>query len=270
MRIGKQSNPYTAIATSDAHSITVRGRDLCHDLIGKIGFSDYFWLLVIGQPPSEVQSRMLDACLVSIAEHGLVPSVQAARMTLAAGPDAWQGAMAAGLLGMGSVVAGSTESAGRFLHQVLQDASDGDLDAAAQDHLTQLKIDRQKVPGLGHPQHAGGDPRADRLLAICDELGLSGRYVGVLRAIAAQAPCIMGRPLPINVSGAIPAVILDAGWPLEALKAVPLLARAAGLSAHLYEESLRSIGSIMSHQADLAIDSDGALSGREARLEDPQ
>ena len=64
MRIGKQSNPYTAIATSDAHSITVRGRDLCHDLIGKIGFSDYFWLLVIGQPPSEVQSRMLDACLV--------------------------------------------------------------------------------------------------------------------------------------------------------------------------------------------------------------
>ncbi|MDA0186210.1 MAG: citryl-CoA lyase [Proteobacteria bacterium] len=270
MRIGKQSNPYTAIATSDAHSITVRGRDLCHDLIGKIGFSDYFWLLVIGQPPSEVQRRMLDACLVSIAEHGLVPSVQAARMTLAAGPDAWQGAMAAGLLGMGSVVAGSTESAGRFLHQVLQDANDGDLDAAAQDHLTQLKIDRQKVPGLGHPQHAGGDPRADRLLAICDELGLSGRYVGVLRAIAAQAPGIMGRPLPINVSGAIPAVILDAGWPLEALKAVPLLARAAGLSAHLYEESVRSIGFIMSHQADLAIDYDGALSGREARLEDPQ
>ncbi|WP_439140370.1 citryl-CoA lyase [Roseicyclus sp.] len=265
MRIGKQSNPYTAIATSDAHSITVRGRDLCHDLIGKIGFSDYFWLLVIGQPPSDAQRQMLDACLVSIAEHGLVPSVQAARMTLAAGPDAWQGAMAAGLLGMGTVVAGSTETAGRFLHQVLQDATDGDLEAAAQDHLTQLKIDNLKVPGLGHPQHAGGDPRADRLLAICDELGLSGRYVGVLRAIASQAPGIMARPLPINVSGAIPAVILDAGWPLEALKAVPLLARAAGLSAHLYEESLRSIGFIMSHQADQAIDYDGALSGRETR-----
>lgn len=263
MRIGKQSNPYTAIATSDAQSITVRGRDLCHDLIGKIGFTDYFWLLVIGQTPSEAQRRMLDACLVAIAEHGLVPSVQAARMTLAAGPDAWQGAMAAGLLGMGTVVAGSTEKAGRFLHQVLHDATDGDLVAAAQDYLTQLRIDRQKVPGLGHPQHAGGDPRADRLLAICDELGLSGRYVGVLRAIAEQAPGIMGRPLPINVSGAIPAVILDAGWPLEALKAVPLLARAAGLSAHLYEESLRSIGFIMSHQADLAISYDGPLSGHE-------
>lgn len=263
MRIGKQSNPYTAIATSDAQSITVRGRDLCHDLIGHIGFSDYFWLLVIGDTPSEAQRRMLDACLVAIAEHGLVPSVQAARMTLAAGPDAWQGAMAAGLLGMGTVVAGSTESAGRFLHDVLQAAERGDEATAVRKQLTHLRDTRQKVPGLGHPQHVGGDPRADRLLAICGELGLSGRYVSILRRVSEEAPEIMGRELPINVSGAIPATILDAGWPLEALKAVPLLARAAGLSAHLYEESLRSIGFIMSHKADLAISYDGPLSSRE-------
>ncbi len=263
MRIGKQTQAFTAIATSDAQSITIRGRDLCRDLIGKIGFTDYFWLLVLGQMPSAAQSRMLDACLVSIAEHGLVPSVQAARMTLAAGPEAWQGAMAAGLLGMGSVVAGSTESAGRFLHEVLESARDGDLEAAAQDHLTRLKVERKKVPGLGHPQHSGGDPRADRLIALCDELGLSGRYVAVLRVLGEQAPGILHRPLPINVSGAIPAAMLDAGWPLEALKAVPLLARAAGLSAHLYEESLRSIGFILSNHADQGIAYDGALSGHE-------
>lgn len=263
MRIGKQSNPYTAIATSDAQSITVRGRDLCHDLIGHVGFSDYFWLLVIGDMPNEARRRMLDACLVAIAEHGLVPSVQAARMTLAAGPDAWQGAMAAGLLGMGTVVAGSTESAGRFLHDMLQSVEQGDETAAVREHLTLLRDNRQKVPGLGHPQHSGGDPRADRLLTICDELGLSGRYVRILRHVAEEAPGIMGRPLPINVSGAIPATMLDAGWPVEALKAVPLLARAAGLSAHLYEESLRSIGFIMSHKADQVISYDGPLSGRE-------
>ncbi len=263
MRIGKQSQPYTAIATSDAHSITVRGKDLCHDLIGKIGFTDYFWLLVICEMPSDAQRQMLDACLVSIAEHGLVPSVQAARMTLAAGPEAWQGAMAAGLLGMGTVVAGSTESAGQFLHAVLSEAHGDDIAASAQDHLTTLKAARQKVPGLGHPQHASGDPRANRLLKLSDELGISGRYVEVLRVLGETAPGIMGRPLPINVSGAIPAVILDAGWPLEALKAVPLLARAAGLSAHLYEESLRSIGFIMSNHADQAIAYDGLRSGRE-------
>ncbi|PTX00421.1 citryl-CoA lyase [Pararhodobacter aggregans] len=268
MRIGKQTQPYTAIATSDAHSITVRGRDLCHDLIGKIGFTDYFWLLVIGEMPTEAQRRMLDACLVAIAEHGLVPSVQAARMTLAAGPEAWQGAMAAGLLGMGTVVAGSTETAGQFLHQVLSDAKDGDIAASAQDHVTQLKLERKKVPGLGHPQHAEGDPRAIRLLELCDDLGLSGRYVETLRVLGEQAPGIMHRPLPINVSGAIPAAILDAGWPLEALKAVPLLARAAGLSAHLYEESLRSIGFVMSNHADLAISYDGLLSGHESPAED--
>ncbi|HEV7433425.1 MAG TPA: citryl-CoA lyase [Pseudorhizobium sp.] len=260
MRIGKQDNAYTAIATSDEASITVRGFDLCSELIGRIGFTDYFWLLVVGSRPSEAQRAMMDACLVAIAEHGLVPSVQAARMTLAAGPEAWQGAVASGLLGMGSVVAGSSESAGRYLAEVLAeaDANGGDMQAAAVASLQALKVARKKVAGLGHPQHSGGDPRADRLLEISDSLGVSGRYVETLRHLAKHAPVIMGRPLPINVSGAIPAVILDAGWPLEALKAVPLLARTAGLAAHLYEESLRSIGFIMSHHADLAITYDGA------------
>ena len=90
---------------------------------------------------------------------------------------------------------------------------------------------------------------------------ISGRHVGALRVLAGHAPGIIERPLPINVSGAIPAVILDAGWPLEALKAVPLLARTAGLAAHLYEESLRSIGFILSHKADQAIAYDGPAAG---------
>ncbi len=262
MRIGKQNQALTAIATSDADTITVRGYDLCDDLIGQIDFSDYFWLLVIGQKPTSAQRKMLDACLVAIAEHGLVPSVQAARMTLAAGPEAWQGAMAAGLLGMGSVVAGSTEVSGQYLAQVMAKAdSDGcDLETAVIASLNELKAARKKVPGLGHPQHSEGDPRAIKLLDIADELGVSGQYVETLRVLAKHAPGIINRPLPINVSGAIPAVILDAGWPLEALKAVPLLARTAGLAAHLYEESLRSIGFIMSHQADVAISYDGAAS----------
>lgn len=263
MRIGKQDQAFTAIATSDADSITVRGHDLCEELIGEIEFTDYFWLLVIGDRPTAAQRKMLDACLVAIAEHGLVPSVQAARMTLAAGPDAWQGAMAAGLLGMGSVVAGSSEAAGRFLAEVIAkaEADSTNIDAAAIASLHALKEKRQKVPGLGHPQHSNGDPRADKLLAIADELGITGRYIETLRALAKHAPGIINRPLPINVSGAIPATILDAGWPLEALKAVPLLARTAGLAAHLYEESLRSIGFIMSHKADLAIAYDGESAG---------
>lgn len=213
MRIGKQDHARTAIATSDAESITVRGHDLCDELIGKIDFTDYFWLLVLGEKPTKTQRAMLDACLVAIAEHGLVPSVQAARMTLAAGPDAWQGAMAAGLLGMGSVVAGSSEQAGRYLAELLTKAeADGtDIETAAIASLQEHKVQRKKVAGLGHPQHSGGDPRADRLLAIADELGVSGRHIEALRALGKHATRIIERPLPINVSGAIPACVLDAG-----------------------------------------------------------
>lgn len=259
MRIGKQDAAYTAIATSDAESITVRGHDLCADLIGRIDFTDYFWLLVIGERPGAAQRQMMNACLVAIAEHGLVPSVQAARMTLAAGPDAWQGAMAAGLLGMGSVVAGSSEAAGRFLADLLRraDAEGTSLEDTVVASLEEHKANRWKVAGLGHPQHSAGDPRADRLLEISDDLGISARHVEALRLLGKHATAIIGRPLPINVSGAIPACMLDAGWPAAASKAVPLLARAAGLSAHLYEESQRPIGFVMSHQADLAIAYDG-------------
>ena len=123
--------------------------------------------------------------------------------------------------------------------------------------LTSLKAARAKAPGLGHPQHSTGDPRARVLLALADDRKVSGPHVAALRATASAAPGIMGRPLPINISGAIPAVLLDAGWPLAAMKGVPLLARAGGLVAHLFEESTRSIGFIMSHKADLAISYDG-------------
>lgn len=263
MRIGKQDGAFTAIATSDAHSITIRGHDLCRDLIGKTDFTDYFWLLVLGDKPTELQRSVTNACLVAIAEHGLVPSVQAARMTLAAAPEAWQGAMSAGLLGMGTVVAGSSETAGRYIVEILEAAKapGADLESAVRTSLAELKSRKAKVPGLGHPQHSAGDPRADVLLAYADETGVSGDAVACLRMLGKLAPEIMNRPLPINVSGAIPALMLDAGWPIEAMKGIPLLARAAGLVAHLYEESQRSIGFILSHKADLAISYDGPAAG---------
>jgi citrate synthase len=265
MRIGKQSQAFTAIATSDAEGVTVRGHDLCADLIGKTTFTDYFWLLVTGETPDKAQSAMTDACLVAIAEHGLVPSVQAARMTLAAAPEAWQGAMAAGLLGMGSVVAGSSEVAGTYLAELVASAGDGgDLEAAVIASLHEHKAARRKVPGLGHPQHSAGDPRADRLLAIAQELGLAGRHVEALGLLGKHAGPIMERPLPVNVSGAIPACMLDAGWPQGAMKAIPLIARAGGLSAHLFEETRRSIGFIMSHKGDEAIAYDGPASPEDA------
>jgi citrate synthase len=260
MRIGKQDQPFTAIATSTADTITVRGEDLCADLIGKVGFTDYFYFLVTGNMPTEDQRFFTDAVLVAIAEHGLVPSVQAARMTLAAAPEAWQGAMAAGLLGVGSVVAGSSEAAGKYLVALIAEAkrTGASFEDTATAGLKRLVQEKQKVPGLGHPQHSAGDPRAILLLTLADERGVAGDHVTMLRLLEEHAPAITKRPLPINVSGAIPAVMLDVGWPVDAIKGLPLLARTAGLVAHLYEEAQRPIGFIMSGHADEAITYDGA------------
>src|SRR6188768_2989236 len=123
MKIGKSTVPRTAICTSDEHTIVVRGQDLCEDLIGHVSFGDYFFLLLTGKRPDAACSAVLNATLVAIAEHGLVPSVQASRMTFAAAPEALQGAVAAGILGCGSVILGAAESAGRLLADVVARAT---------------------------------------------------------------------------------------------------------------------------------------------------
>ncbi|MET0310252.1 MAG: citryl-CoA lyase [Sphingomonas sp.] len=263
MRIGKQDAPFTAICTSDAESITVRGRDLCRELIGKIDYTSYFWLLVTGTVPTEAQRFMADAVLVAIAEHGLVPSVVAARMTFAAAPEAFQGAVAAGLLGCGTVVLGSAEVCGRFLAECVADeAAASPVDAALRG-IQALRAERKAIPGFGHPQHSEGDPRALLLLDLARAHGTAGKHVEMLHAIRDILPEAIGRPLPINVNGAIPAVMLDAGFPLAALKGISLLARTGGLIGHLQEESERPIGFILSGAAAQAISYDGAESDRE-------
>ncbi|MGQ3176988.1 MAG: citryl-CoA lyase [Blastomonas fulva] len=262
MRIGKQDAPFTAICTSDASSITVRGRDLCDDIIGKMDFTSYFWLLVTGSEPTDVQKLFANAVLAAIAEHGLVPSVVAARMTYAAAPEAFHGAVASGLLGCGSVVLGSAEVAGRFYADLVAKVRSGEGTPAeiASDGVRTLRAIRQAIPGFGHPQHSAGDPRALLLLKMAEEHGIVGEHIGMLYALRNCLPESLGRPLPINVNGAIPAVMLDVGFPVGALKGISLLARTASLIGHLHEEIDRPIGFIMSGAAAAAIDYDGPQS----------
>lgn len=264
MKVGRQDNAFSAICTSDTHTINVRGKELASELIGEIGFSAYFYFLLTGEIPSASQQRLLDAVLVAIAEHGLVASNQVARMTLAAAPDAMQGAVAAGILGCGSVVLGSTETCGRFLVEITEhaQASGLDLSAAALEKLGALRAVKAAVPGYGHPQHKEGDPRALKLIALAREEGVAGHHVDLVLKLGELLPQVYGRALPLNVSGAIPAVMLDAGFPVGALKGIPILARTASLIAHLHEEASRSIGFILAGNAAEAIAYDGKpLSG---------
>jgi citrate synthase len=260
MRIGKQDAPYSAICTSDAESITVRGRDLVDEIIGKMDFTSYFWFLVTGQAPDEDQAFFANAILCALAEHGLVPSVVAARMTYAAAPEALQGAVAAGLLGCGSVVLGSAEVAGRFYADCVADwqSDGGTAEDAAKRGIARLRADKLPIPGFGHPQHANGDPRANLLLKLARERGVGGPHIAMLYAIRDALPGAIGRALPINVNGPIPAILLDLGFPLAALKGIGLLCRTAGLIGHLTEEADRPIGFILSGAAAAAIEYDGA------------
>lgn len=260
VKIGRQDRHSSAISTSNEETILVRGRDLARELIGSINFTEHFWLLVTGSLPSAAHRRVLDATLVAIAEHGLVPSVQVSRMTLAAAPEALQGAVAAGILGCGSVILGSAEAAGHFLAAIAQrDASAANPEGTITEVVREYRHAKRAIPGYGHPLHRGFDPRARRLIEVATEAGVAGRHVEIATAVEKLLPQLIGRPLTLNVSGAIPAVLLDAGFPLLALKGVPLLARTAGLVAHLLEEQQRGIGFVLSHAAGQAIDYDGEL-----------
>jgi len=251
MKIGKATAPRSAICTSNEHTIVVRGVDLAQDLIGHINFGDYFFLLLTGRRADAATSAVLNSTLVAIAEHGLVPSVQAARMTLAAAPDAMQGAIAAGLLGSGSVILGASETAGRLFLEVEAEAKNhgGDLHAAARVVVAARRASRLPIAGYGHPEHKSRDPRVDALFKVSLQAGGGQRYVEIATIIESVIPEIVGKDLKLNVSAAIPAVLLGVGFPVNALKGVPMLARTASLIAHLNEELTDPIGFGLSYQA---------------------
>jgi citrate synthase len=230
------SEPVTRIAQAYPDRVEVRGRDLTGDLMGRLTFTEYFHLLATGREPSEDERYFLDLLLVAIAEHGLMPTNVAARMTLAADPDSLQGAVAAGILGAGPVVLGTAEECARLLEQTVADGADP----------AEVVEGMRRVPGFGHPVHAPTDPRAERILELADERGVSGPHV----AIARQFKEVVG--LTMNVSLPIAAVLLDLGYPASFVKAIPILARTASLLAHLAEEQEQPIGFDLARAAEEA------------------
>ena len=233
MKIGPQAHRTSAISTSSHATVVVRGHDLAGELIGNINFTDYFWLLLTGAVPSAAQRRVLDATLVAIAEHGLVPSVQASRMTLAAAPEALQGAVAAGLLGLGDRYGGSVEGVARMLQEA---GGEDEPSVSARGIVDAHRKRKQPVPGLGHPIHKPIDPRVPRLFAIAADNGLSGWYVHLMEAVADEAGRAYNRGLPVNATGAIGAILSELGMPWRVTRGVAVMARAIGLVAHLQEE----------------------------------
>jgi citrate synthase len=247
--------PVSHISQAYPDRVEVRGRDLTADLMGSVSFTEYFHLLLTGREPTDDQRFFLDVLLVAIAEHGMMPTNVAARMTLAADPGSLQAAVAAGILGCGPVILGTAESCARLLEEAHgQVAAGGAPKAVAADTARAIHASGEKVPGFGHPVHRPLDPRAERILELSDARGVSGPHVELARCLRDGVAEAWGRPLTMNVSMPIAAVMLDLGFPSATVKAIPLLARTAGLLAHLAEEQQHPVGFLMASAAEEAIE----------------
>ena len=233
----------TALGTSDADRIRLLGQDLAADLMGEVSFGELAFWLVAGRRPSPGETRVFEAVLVALADHGFTPTAIAARLTYLSAPESLQGAIAAGLLGGGSRFLGVTEDCGRFLHEVLaESAADPDFDALARKAVTEARAAKRIIPGLGHPVHKVEDPRTPALLRIADEEGLKGPHLRLFEAIGRVHPAVLGRTLPLNGAGVCGAALADLGLPVDMLRGFALLARAAGLLGQLAEERRNPIG----------------------------
>jgi citrate synthase len=249
-----ERTPVSHISQAYPDRVEVRGRDLTGDLMGRLSFTEYFHLLLTGSEPTEDQRFFLDLLLVAIAEHGMMPTNVAARMTLAADPGSLQGAVAAGILGCGPVILGTSELCARLLEEGRARVDAGEApEHVGADLARDIRAKGGKLPGFGHPVHRPLDPRAERILELADARGVSGPNVALARALRDGAAEAWGRPLPMNVAMPIAAVMLDLGFPSAAVKAVPILARTAGLLAHLAEEQQQPIGFLMAAHAEEAI-----------------
>ncbi|MBL8674371.1 MAG: citryl-CoA lyase [Rhodospirillales bacterium] len=250
--MARKQNPIRSdIAWSNRERIVVRGKDLPNEVIGHMNLGDFAFLQLTGRSATPDQSRLFNAILVTLVEHGLTPSAIAARLTYAGAPESMQAAVAAGLCGLGSVFVGSMEGAARLLYEALPKGTTGaDLPSLARDIVARERAAKRILPGMGHPIHKPVDPRAPRLFALAAECGMAGDYTRLIQLVAEEAERMSGKSLPVNATGAIGAICCEFGFPVAAVRGFGVMARAVGLVGHILEESERPMAQEIWHRTE--------------------
>lgn len=227
------------IGWSTPDKITVHGLDLPTEILGEMNLGDLAFLLLKHRKPTPEESRMFNAVVITLVEHGITPSAIVARMTYLGAPETLQGAVAAGLNGLGTVFVGSMEGASKMLYEALPEDQLGtgvDLEALAKDTVAKFRERKQIVPGLGHPIHKPIDPRTPRLFELAAENGFSGEYIELMKLIQTEAEARSGKMLAINATGALGAICCEMGFPWFITRGFGVMARAIGLVGHILEE----------------------------------
>ena len=226
--------PVTRLCTHTLTSLHYRDANLVEDLMGKKTFTEVMLMQILGRTPRGVDLRITDVVLIVLMEHGLTPSAIATRLIYMSAPENLQGAVSAGLLAVGSSFVGTMENCSGLLDRI----------AAAQDPAAEaLAIARHykglksPVPGFGHHLHKPVDPRAYKLLEMGRaEPELPGDKIRALETLSKAVDEVAGRPITINATGAVAALLGEIGVPTAVMRGFAVISRAAGLVAHIVEE----------------------------------
>lgn len=241
----------SSICTYTEKQIFVRGRDLCADVIGKMSLGDFIYLLIMDTPPNAGERAIVEAALVTLAEHGFTPSVIAARLTYMGAPESLQGAVAAGLLGVGDQFVGTVEQVAPLLVEMSEAA---DLRQAASAIVSRYREKKSLVPGFGQPHHKPDDPRSPALFAVGEKAGVDGKFVRALRVLGEEVDKSLGRHFTINAPAAIAALFLEIGIPAARMRGFVLISRCIGIVAHLAEEQTNPTGRVLWDEAAHAVE----------------
>ncbi|MEA2454849.1 MAG: citrate synthase [Thermoleophilaceae bacterium] len=246
----------TAIAEVHPDSVTIRGLDLVDDMLGKMSFTDAVLFGINGKQPTEAERVVSEAVLVCLMEHGMMPANVVARLAYTAAPDSLQGAVAGGLCTVGSVLLGALEECAHMLQDglALAESTGRDLDDVAREIASEYAADRRKIPGLGHNIHLPEDPRTARLFEVAESVGAGGRHIALLQAVGRAADESLGRHLPVNADGACGALLSNVGYDWRITRGFALIARSAGLVAHLWEEIQNPVGAAIMARIKAGVD----------------
>ena len=228
--------PFTRIGTptSDTERFRMRGRDVLSEILGEKSFSETFYLLVTGNELPDHYARTFDACMVILMDHGITPTALVARMVHDSLPEDVQLPMIAGSMMVGNKFAGTMAGAGAIFREGVE--TGGDPRGFAQMIIARHKEQKKFIPGYGHPYYFPTDPRSDRMFQIALEDGVGGKYIELAKVLAEEIEKSRGKPLTLNVTGALGAVLNEVSFPVEVMRGVAAVSRAAGLIGHVYEE----------------------------------
>lgn len=229
----------TAITTFDHDDILIRGRKV-EDLMGQGNFGDVAFLLLSGRQPSPAESRVWNAVLIASSDHGPTsPSTFASRVVASGNRRAPEAGVAAGILAIGDAHGGAGEEAMAYLKEACALVSEAvSPPQAAEAIVRRYRELGRRLPGMGHRFHSV-DPRTQRLWDLARECGLAGGGIAMMGELCAALSASIGRPMPVNVDGAIAAALTDMGFEPPIGRMAFILGRAAGIASHVLEEIAR-------------------------------